>query len=297
MNWTIEQLRSFVAAAESGSFSAAGRALGQAQSVISTHISMLEDVTGIELFDRASRSPTLTKAGSDLLLEAKAVLRQSMRFDACAMAKYNGEADHLGIVIEQGMPFQEIAETLAVIQKKYPFLTGSLYLDTADRVRSMVSAGEAQMGLVFGDSADDIPSCEWRCLGQMQYCIVAAADSELGRKKKVTEQDLSQHCQILYRGERKYLLSARHWEVNNVFCAMYMASLGIGWTVVPRMVMQKIIEDGPARLGRTCILEMEQIELAVSNYFLIYNRHFSNSDILDMFREDLVRRCRFGTGK
>ncbi len=47
MNWTIDQLRSFVAAAESGSFSAAGRGLGKAQSVISTHISMLEDVTGV----------------------------------------------------------------------------------------------------------------------------------------------------------------------------------------------------------------------------------------------------------
>ena len=51
MNWTLEQLRAFVTAAEKGSFSAAGRALGRAQSVVSTHISMLEDSLGIELFD------------------------------------------------------------------------------------------------------------------------------------------------------------------------------------------------------------------------------------------------------
>ncbi len=297
MNWTIEQLRSFVAAAESGSFSAAGRVLGKAQSVISTHISMLEDVTGVELFDRASRSPSLTRAGSDLLLEAKAVLRQSMRFDACAMAKYKGEADHLGIALEQGMPFQEISETLAGILEKYPFLTGAITLETAGRVRSMVSGGEAQMGLVFGDSADELPSCGWICLGQMQYCIAAAADSELGRKKKVTEQDLAQHCQILYRGERKYLLGARHWEVNNVFCALYMASLGIGWTVVPRMVMQKILHDGPSSVKSICILEMEQIELAVSNYFLIYNQHFASSEILGLFREEMGRRCRLANAE
>ena len=77
MNWTLEQLRAFVTAAEKGSFSAAGRTLGRAQSVVSTHISMLEDSLGVELFDRSSRSPVLTAAGRDLLPEANAVLRQS----------------------------------------------------------------------------------------------------------------------------------------------------------------------------------------------------------------------------
>ncbi len=292
MNWTMEQLRSFVAAAESGSFSAAARRLGKAQSVVSTHISMLEDVTGIELFDRSSRSPSLTKAGGDLLLEAKAVLRQGRRFDACAMANYNREADHLSIVLEQGMPIQEISETISVILKKYPYVTGSFLSDTADRVKAMVSSGEAQIGLVFGDTGDEIPSCEWMCLGQMQYCIVAASDSELGRKRKISEQDLSQHCQILYRGEHRYLISSRHWEVNNVFFALYWASLGIGWTVVPRMVMKKIVQSGPERLRGLCVLEMEQLELAVSNFFLIYNRHFASRELLDRFREDLRVRCR-----
>jgi len=53
MNWTIEQLRAFVAAADEGSFSAAGRLLGRAQSVVSTHVSVLEDTLGVELFDRS----------------------------------------------------------------------------------------------------------------------------------------------------------------------------------------------------------------------------------------------------
>ena len=72
MNWTIEQLRAFVAAAEKGSFSAAARSLGRAQSVVSTHIAMLEDILGVELFDRSFRSPVLTEAGRDLLPEANA---------------------------------------------------------------------------------------------------------------------------------------------------------------------------------------------------------------------------------
>ena len=103
MNWTMDQLRSFVAAAEKGSFSAAGRSLGKAQSVVSTQVAMLEDTLGVELFDRGARSPVLTRAGKDLLIEARAMLRHGSRFDACALAMFKGEADSLNIAIEQGI--------------------------------------------------------------------------------------------------------------------------------------------------------------------------------------------------
>ena len=73
--------------------------MGKAQSVVSTHIAMLEDSIGVELFDRSSRSPVLTEAGRALLPEAHAVLRQSHRFDSCAIAQYGGEAVVLNIVV------------------------------------------------------------------------------------------------------------------------------------------------------------------------------------------------------
>ena len=67
MAWTLEQLRSFVAAAEHGSFSAAARAGGRAQSVVSAHIALLEADLGVDLF-RRGHMPTLTEAGALLLL-------------------------------------------------------------------------------------------------------------------------------------------------------------------------------------------------------------------------------------
>ena len=70
MAWTLEQLRSFVAAAEHGSFSAAARAGGRAQSVVSAHIALLEADLGVDLF-RRGHMPTLTEAGALLLVEAR----------------------------------------------------------------------------------------------------------------------------------------------------------------------------------------------------------------------------------
>ena len=75
MQWTLEQLRHFVAAAESGSFSAAARRLGRAQSAVSTSVGLLEADLGVELFDRSRRNATLTAAGEVMLQEALELLR------------------------------------------------------------------------------------------------------------------------------------------------------------------------------------------------------------------------------
>jgi hypothetical protein len=70
---TLDQFRSFVAAADAGSFSAAGRRLGRAQSVVSQTLANMEGQLGIKLFDRSGRIPVLTEAGRALLPDARAV--------------------------------------------------------------------------------------------------------------------------------------------------------------------------------------------------------------------------------
>jgi DNA-binding transcriptional LysR family regulator len=52
---SLDQLRTFIAAAEEGSFSAAGRKLRRAQSVVSQTLANLETRLGVNLFDRGGR--------------------------------------------------------------------------------------------------------------------------------------------------------------------------------------------------------------------------------------------------
>jgi DNA-binding transcriptional LysR family regulator len=49
---TLDQLRTFIAVVDEGSFSAAGRRLRSAQSVVSQTIAALEAQLGVTLFDR-----------------------------------------------------------------------------------------------------------------------------------------------------------------------------------------------------------------------------------------------------
>src|SRR6267378_1528280 len=52
---SLDQLRTFIAAADEGSFSAGGRRLRRAQSVVSQTLANLETQLGVKLFDRSRR--------------------------------------------------------------------------------------------------------------------------------------------------------------------------------------------------------------------------------------------------
>ena len=53
---TLDQVRTFIAAADEGSFSGAGQRLGRAQSVVSQTLANLEGQLGVKLFIAAAAS-------------------------------------------------------------------------------------------------------------------------------------------------------------------------------------------------------------------------------------------------
>lgn len=77
-----EQLRYFMSAARSGSFSAAARECFVAQSTVSRQIAALEQEVGTPLFQRRGRSLTLTPAGSYMVEKAQNYLDQCARLRA-----------------------------------------------------------------------------------------------------------------------------------------------------------------------------------------------------------------------
>ena len=67
------QARAFLATAEEGSLSAAGRALGQTQPTLGRQVAALEQELGVVLFERVGRTLELTPAGAELLQHVRAM--------------------------------------------------------------------------------------------------------------------------------------------------------------------------------------------------------------------------------
>src|SRR6202046_4928338 len=84
---SLDQLRTFIAAADEGSFSAAARKLNRVQSAVSGWISELEDQFGVVLFDRSGRFPKLTTEGVLLLADARSIVSSVATMKARAKLK------------------------------------------------------------------------------------------------------------------------------------------------------------------------------------------------------------------
>jgi DNA-binding transcriptional LysR family regulator len=80
-NLSLDQLRVLVTIVDAGSFSAAGRKLGRAQSAISQAIATLETLQGVALFDRSGYKPRLTDVGRVLVDHARLVLASAARLE------------------------------------------------------------------------------------------------------------------------------------------------------------------------------------------------------------------------
>ncbi|WP_251978457.1 LysR family transcriptional regulator [Salinicola avicenniae] len=111
-------LRAFVAVAECEGFSAAGRILNRTQSAVSLQIKRLEDRVREPLFERTSRSVTLTPAGGRLLPYARQILKLQDEAKRVMSSEREGRLIRLGISDEQATAY--LPDLLPRFAERFP---------------------------------------------------------------------------------------------------------------------------------------------------------------------------------
>lgn len=98
-----EDIRAFVAAAQTGSFGAAARRLRVSQPTMTRRIDDLEDRLGARLFDRGLRGVTLTRAGEAVYDRALSMHRASVDIERLTLDGQNPEAGQVAIAAQEGV--------------------------------------------------------------------------------------------------------------------------------------------------------------------------------------------------
>jgi DNA-binding transcriptional LysR family regulator len=145
---TLDQLRTFIAAVDEGSFSAAGRKLRRAQSVVSQTLANLEGQIGVKLFDRSGRMPVLTQQGQALLADARSVAGGIDLLKAHAKGLAGGLEAELSIVIDVMFPMGVLTEAVAVFHATFPLTPLRLYVESLGALIEPLLDGRCMLGVI-----------------------------------------------------------------------------------------------------------------------------------------------------
>lgn len=244
MNPSLEPLRILLAAAETGSFSAAARKLGKAQSVVSTAIANLEVDLALTLFDRSGRYPQLTQAGSRIVQEATTLLAQSERLQAVAGELAAGIESRLTLAIDDDSHLPWLGLLLEQFASRYPMVELELLFPLMEDVTELLVTGRAQLGICY-QRVHPQREIVASSLGEVAMPLVVSPNHPLARKQPLREVDLQEARQLMVTGRRegserqRFRLSAQVWWVEGDLGVLELVKRGLGWAAIPAFLLHQ----------------------------------------------------------
>jgi DNA-binding transcriptional LysR family regulator len=187
MSDRLQEFRVFVRAAESGSFSRAGRELGLSQPSVSRIIGELEARLGVTLLLRSTRRITVTDAGSLFLDRAREILADIEDAEDAARGR-DSLRGTIRLVIPIMYGTREIIPRLAKFLDLHPLLR--VELSVADQRQDLVAEG-ADVAIRTGDLNDS--SFGARKLVTLTRMLVASPAYLAARGTPKTPADLAAH--------------------------------------------------------------------------------------------------------
>jgi DNA-binding transcriptional LysR family regulator len=237
---TLDQLRTFIAAVDEGSFSAAGRRLRRAQSVVSQTLANLEAQLGVKLFDRSARYPRLTEEGRSLLADARLVTDNVDGFKARAHAMREGLEPELSVVVDVMLPMEALTRAATHNRATYPHTPLRLYVEALGGVIKPVLDRHCSIGVI--GSLPLVPEdLQSEALLEVAFVTVVSPSHRLaGTRGVVSASAIAKEVQLvltdrtaLTEGRNFGVLSPLTWRLADLGAKHAFLKAGLGWGHMP----------------------------------------------------------------
>lgn len=251
-NPTLDQLQVFLTVAETGSFSAASRALNRAQSVVSYTIANLESQLEVTLFERHGvRQPKLTEEGSAMLEHARRIVAGLQDMRARAKGLKQGLEAELSLAISTMVPAQAVVAVLRDFRLQFPTVTLNLNVGELGMVMEMVLNRKTAIG-IGGAMFHQDDGLIIDKVGHSFMVPVAAADHPLALlNRPLTLADVREEVQLvvtdtsgLTKGRDFNVLSYKKWRVSDIATKYQLIKGGLGWGGLPASLVRNDIING-----------------------------------------------------
>ena len=220
----LRELKTFIAVTRHGTFAAAGMHIGLTQSAVSAQIRQLEQVLGMQLFDRTGRQATLNAAGIRALPLAKEILET---FNRMAVT-----------TAQTGL----LPQALVRLRQAAPTVECKLVPGVSLELLSQVDAGELDSAIIIRPPFDLPKELHVRVLRKEPFVLIApqTVDGDdplqlLGTQPHVRYDRASFGGRLVSRFLREQKIEVQvALELDELEAIVKMVECGLGVSLIPQ---------------------------------------------------------------
>jgi|TARA_B100000686_G_scaffold221924_1_gene229039 DNA-binding transcriptional LysR family regulator len=185
----LRHLKTFLTVAEAGNFTRAAERLEVTQAAVSQHVATLESRYGQTLFERGSRSVTLTEAGKILLETVTVVFELLDAADERIAGSRPVVTGRLRIASSTVPAEWWLPEVLAGFRVVCPGVRETLIVSDSRGASTAVANGEADVGVVGELPGDERLAA--RAVAEDELVLVVGVDHPLAKSEQISATDLT----------------------------------------------------------------------------------------------------------
>jgi len=245
---TLDQWHALVAVVDAGGYAQAAEALHKSQSTISYAVRQIEQLLGVNAFERVGRRARLTAAGQVLVRRARALLDEAGRLERAAAQMAEGWEAELRIAAEIIFPTWRLLECLASLSESQPQMSMQLHESVLGGTAELLASGRVDLAIASSIPAGFIGDV----LCQVRFVAAAAPDHALHHLgRAVTAQDLRHHRHLIVRDSgtqpaagAALKVTDQRWTVTSKATSIRAACMGLGFAWYAEDIIRNELDSG-----------------------------------------------------
>jgi molybdate transport repressor ModE-like protein len=295
MNFTLRQVRYFVAVAESGSISGAARQLSVSQSAITEAVKELESDLGSDLLRRTGRGVTLTHKGHQFLRHAGRIL-SAVADAGRTLAEDATPGGELHLGASSLVAGYVLADLLARFRRAFPSVHVEAVEDSAEYLEHLLVNGELDVAVMVVARLRENQALRVEVLEQSAYRLWLPLGHPLAGRETVSLADVAREKQIVLTVDEIQEAAAAFWRehglrpeiafrTRSVESVRSLVATGAGVAVLPDLIYRPWSLEGDRIEARPTVESLPPVRVGA-----VWRRGSRQSDAARLFLDVVLQR-------
>lgn len=221
---------------QEGSFTKASEKLYKARSAVSYSVKQVEEFYDIEIFNRETYRPELTRDGKILLNKIQHLLHEANEFDQFAKQLNSEVESEIRLSISAIFPMNLVTQLLAELKATYPQTIIHLNIETASGER-MLKDELVDIGIYGGMQKDN--DIQYRQIEQFKLPVYVSDRFQANDIRNVQPEELAQLPQVVVKSsygnspDTNIMRDGIQWYVSDQQTKKAIILSGLGWGRLP----------------------------------------------------------------